>query len=150
MSADAPARMIPELTEHNRAFWTCGADGALHVPYCESCDRWTLPPQADCPDCEAPLTSRSTSGRATILTYTVNHHPFNPTVPLPYVIAIVVLDEQEDLRLATNIVDCDPDSLSVGISVEVQFERHDAEPNPVYVPVFTPVPAKCASTGGDR
>ena len=133
-----PARMIPELTEDNREFWTGGADGRLHVPYCESCGRWVLPPEAQCPRCEAPLGSRAVSGEGTVFTSTVNHHPFNPAVPPPYVIAIVELAEQDDLRLAANIVDCEPDSVAVGMAVSVRFEAQPAGDATAYVPVFVP------------
>jgi uncharacterized OB-fold protein len=50
------------------------------------------------------------------------------------VVAIVVLDEQDDLRLPTNIVGVDPDSLECGTRVRVAFERHGE----IFVPVFSP------------
>ena len=131
--------MIPELTAFNRQFWTGGADGRLHVPYCESCTRWVLPPEESCPYCETALAARAVSGEATVLTYTVNHHSFNPAVPPPYVIAIVELAEQQDLRLATNIVDCEPDSVAIGMPVAVRFERHSTADGTVFVPVFAPL-----------
>jgi uncharacterized OB-fold protein len=59
-------------------------------------------------------------------------------VPPPYVIAIVQLEEQEDLRIAANIVDCEPDSVRIGMPVEVGFERQDVDDESVYVPVFAP------------
>jgi uncharacterized OB-fold protein len=73
-----------------------------------------------------------------VFTYTVNYQPFSPSVPVPYVIAIVELDEQADLRIATNIVDCEPDSVCVGLPVEVRFERHETDEEGVFVPVFVP------------
>ena len=78
------------------------------------------------------------SGHGTVFSYTVNYQPFNPAVPVPYVIAIVELAEQADLRIASNIVDCEPDSVYVGIPVEVRFERHDVDNDSVFVPVFAP------------
>lgn len=140
MSGDtaAPGRMLPELTEQNRVFWTGGSDGRLHVPYCESCARWVLPPESDCPRCDTPLGSRTVSGNGTVFTYTVNRHPFNPAVPPPYVIAIVELAEQRDLRLATNIVDCEPDSVTSGMRVQVRFEEQPGVDGTVFVPVFRP------------
>jgi hypothetical protein len=72
-----------------------------------------------------------------VFTYTVNYQPFNPAVPVPYVIAIVALDEQADLRIAANIVDCEPDSVYVGLPVEVRLER-DVVDDSVFVPVFAP------------
>ncbi|MCW2514728.1 MAG: putative nucleic-acid-binding protein containing a Zn-ribbon [Mycobacterium sp.] len=134
----APGRMIPELTADVREFWTGGADGRLHVPYCESCARWTLPPEDACPRCDAPLASRPVSGDGTVFTYTVNQHAFNPAVPPPYVIAIVELAEQDDLRLAANIVDCEPDSITIGMPVTVRFERQPVADDTAFVPVFAP------------
>ena len=59
--------------------------------------------------------------------HTVNYQPFNPAVPVPYVIAIVQLEEQADLRIATNIVDCEPDSVHIGQQVDVRFERQEVD-----------------------
>jgi uncharacterized protein len=136
---EVPARMLPTLTEHNRAFWTGGADGQLMIDWCARCELWVSPPTAECPDCGGDLVAHPVSGRGTVFTYTVNYQPFNPSVPVPYVIAIVVLDEQADLRIATNIVDCEPDSVYVGQPVEVRFERHDVDGDAVFVPVFAPI-----------
>ena len=133
-----PARMLPTLTDHNRAFWTGGGNGELLIPWCEHCQLWVLPPGADCRDCGGALDTRPVSGRGTVFTYTVNYQPFLPAVPVPYVIAIVQLDEQSDLRIAANIVDCEPDSVHIGLPVEVRFERHDVGDDRVYVPVFAP------------
>ena len=70
----------------------------------------------------ARLVARPVSGRGTVFTYTVNHHPYNPEIPIPYVIAIVELAEQSGLRVAANIVDCEPDSVTCGMSVDIRPE----------------------------
>jgi uncharacterized OB-fold protein len=132
-----PARMLPALDEHNRAYWTGGADGRLRIARCTRCELWVHPPAADCPDCGGALSAQPVSGRGTVFTYTVNHQPFNPAVPVPYVIAIIELAEQDDLRVAANIVDCEPGSVRVGLPVEVRFERQDAGDG-VFVPTFAP------------
>jgi uncharacterized protein len=142
MRDDAPpaiaARMLPKLDEHNRAFWTGGADGQLMIARCTGCALWVHPPAADCPECGSGLVARPVSGDGTVFSYTVNYQPFNPAVPVPYVIAIVELAEQADLRIASNIVDCEPDSVYVGLPVQVRFERHDVDNDSVFVPVFAP------------
>lgn len=130
--------MLPRLDEHNRAFWTGGARGELLIGWCADCQRWVQPPSVACRDCDGPLMARAVSGRGTVFTYTVNYQRFMPSVPVPYVIAIVELEEQADLRIATNIVDCDPDSVFVGLRVEVRFERHDVDGDTIYFPVFAP------------
>lgn len=124
--------MLPPLTDANRAFWTGGADGRLHIQRCTSCGRWQHPPADVCEACGGGVEAEPVSGTGTVFTFTVNHQPFNPDVPVPYVIAIVVLDEQDDLRLMTNLVGIEPDDVRVGMPVRVAFEQRDEH----WVPVF--------------
>jgi uncharacterized OB-fold protein len=131
--------MLPQRGGHDRAFWTGGAKNQLLIERCDACARWVHPPAGTCRDCGGPLVARAVSGRGTVFTYTVNLHAYNPAVPLPYVIAIVELVEQEGLRLATNIVGCEPDSVACGMPVEVRFEQHGTGAEAVFVPVFAPV-----------
>jgi hypothetical protein len=53
----------------------------------------------------------------------------------PYLIGLVAIAEQEDVRLTTNLVDVAPDDVRTGMAVEVVFDRHDD----VYLPLFRPV-----------
>jgi uncharacterized OB-fold protein len=140
--------MLPKRGGHDRAFWTGGAKGQLLIERCDECARWVHPPTGTCRECGGPLLARPVSGRGTVFTHTVNVHAYNPAVPVPYVIAIVELVEQQDLRLAANIVDCEPDSVSCGMPVEVRFEQHRAvaqHADTAFVPVFAP-----ADSGANR
>ena len=143
MTVIAPSgpRMLPALDDTNRAFYTGGRDGQLLVGRCSApgCRRWALPPAGSCPACDSPLVPEPVSGRARLMTWTVNSHPYHPDVAVPYVIAIVVLEEQDDLRVATNLVDLAPsdDALKAGLEVVVAFEDHGE----VFYPVFTPAAA---------
>jgi uncharacterized OB-fold protein len=130
-------RMLPPLTDENRAFWTGGAKGELLILRCGECGRWVHPPTARCDACDGELHPEPVSGRATVFTYTVNAHPYDPAVPLPYVIALVDLVEQEGLRVLTNIVNCPPDDVEIGMPVRVLFEDRGE----VFVPVFEPDPS---------
>jgi uncharacterized OB-fold protein len=130
-------RILPSLTAANRSFWTGGRDGRLLIERCPACGRWQHPPQGSCGECGGPVVAEPVSGEGTVFTFTVNHQPYHPEVPPPYVIAIVELVEQADLRLPTNLVDCDPDEVAIGQRVAVRFEDHGE----VFVPVFAPVGA---------
>jgi uncharacterized OB-fold protein len=130
----APPRILPPLTPLNRAFWTGGADRKLLILRCEACRRWVHPPSADCPDCGEKLSAEAASGKGTIFTYTVNHQRFHPDVPPPYVIAVVELVEQPDLRIPANIVNCELEELRCSMGVRVLFERHGEH----FVPCFEP------------
>ncbi len=67
-----------------------------------------------------------------MFTFTVNHQPYNPEVPVPYVIAIVELVEQDGLRFTTDIIGCSPDAVEIGMPVRVCFEQQGE----VFVPIF--------------
>jgi uncharacterized OB-fold protein len=134
VDANAP-RIIPELDDVNREFWTGGADGRLRIQRCDACARYVHPPQPSCLDCGGGLHYEAVSGNGTVYTFTVNHQPYHPDVQVPYVVALVELAEQADVRLVTNIVNTDVDTVTIGMPVRVAFEQH----GDAYVPVFEPV-----------
>ncbi|ORB86151.1 DNA-binding protein [Mycobacterium kansasii] len=92
----------------------------LLIAHCDQCGCWVHPATGDCRDCGGPLAGRPVSGHGTVFTYTVNYHPYNPDIPTPYVIALVELREQRGLRVAANIVGCEPDSVTCGMPVELR------------------------------
>ncbi len=131
------ARMPPPLDDHNRILWTAGSEGRLVLHRCEACDRWQIPSGPTCASCGGALVEAEASGRGTVFTFTVNTQSWNPEVPTPYVIALVRLDEQDDLLLPTNLVDVAPDAVEIGMAVEVCFE-HNGD---IWVPLFAPAVA---------
>jgi hypothetical protein len=130
-----PYRTPPPITDVNRPFWTGGADGVLLILQCTSCGRWVHPPRDTCAECGGQLVPRPVSGRGIVFTFTINRHPFNPAVPVPYVIAIVELAEQAGLRFTTELVECEIDAVHIGMEVEVTFEQA----GDAWVPLFRPV-----------
>lgn len=132
---EKPFRILPKVTPGNEHFWTGGAAGELRFLRCQDCKYYIHPPTPICPECLGKnLTVEAVSGRAQLLTYTVNHQPWVPGVPLPYTIAIVEIVEQKGLRLMTNLIDCPPERIEIGMSVSVRFEQH----GDVYLPLFAP------------
>jgi len=129
-------RVLPDLDQPSGFFWTSGADGRLRFLRCADCAYLIHPPAPYCPRCESRDNApAAVSGRGTVHSFTVNHQPWDGAAT-PYVIGLVAIDEQPDVRLTTNIVDVDPDDVRVGMPVEVVFEDHA----PVFVPLFRPVP----------
>lgn len=105
----------------------------LLIEHCDNCAHWVHPAAGECRDCGATLVAQPVSGLGTVFTYTVNHHPYNPEIPTPYVIALVELSEQSGLRVAANIVGCEPDSVTCGMPVSIRPER-----GPSGAPLFAP------------
>jgi uncharacterized OB-fold protein len=132
---DTEVRLLPEVTPETEHFWRGGARGELVFLACRACGTYVHPPAPVCPRCLArDLAPRAVSGRGTVVTYTVNHQRWNPTVPTPYVIALVELDEQPGLRLLTNLVGCAPDDVRIGMRVRVRFLAVED----VHLPLFGP------------
>ena len=71
-------------------------------------------------------------------TYTINHQAWMPGPELPYVIGIVDIPEQADLRLTTNIVNCAHDDLVIGMPMRVTFEIHADGEDEIAIPLFEP------------
>jgi len=136
--SEAPFRILPLVTEENEHFWKGGADGELRFLHCGDCSTWIHPPAPLCPTCLGrELAPRATSGRARVLTYTVNHQPWIPGFDPPYVVAIVELPEQRGLRLTTNIVNCPVEQVAIDMPVRVAFEEMK---DGSFLPLFEPDP----------
>ena len=136
-----PFRILPRVTDTNRHFWTGGERGELTFLRCRACGHYIHPPQPLCPECHSKdLGPEVVSGRATVATYSINHQPWMPGPELPYVVAIIEIVEQPSVRLTTNIVNCRPEDVRVGMPVRVVFEHHEDPEGDVYIPLFEPAP----------
>ncbi len=137
-SKDVPFRIMPALSERNKHFWQGGRDGELRFQRCQGCGYYLHPPTVICPKCwSKDIGIEAVSGRAEVLTYSVNVQNWMPGLEPPFVLAIVRCLEQDDLRLTTNIVNIDPYEVTIGMAVQVVFEPHvDQE---VWIPLFEPV-----------
>ncbi|CAO5167494.1 3-ketoacyl-CoA thiolase [Frankia sp. AiPs1] len=131
-------RPLPQLTPANTWFWTSGSDGRLRIQGCDDCGTLVHPPVPICPHCRGRRsTPIEVSGRGTVVGYTVNAHQWLPGFEPPYVVAVVALAEQPDVRLTTNIVGCSPQDVRIGQEVAVRFEQHED----VWLPLFEPTGA---------
>ena len=139
--SDAPFRILPEITDRNRPFWTAGRDGVLRFQRCQQCGYWIHPHGPMCPQCLAKdIAYEAVSGRATVHTFTVNEQAWMPVPELPFVLAIVAFPEQDGLRLTTVITGCAVDDVFIGMPVTVAFVAHEDEE--IWLPMFTPEVAR--------
>ncbi|MBK5123965.1 OB-fold domain-containing protein [Burkholderia sp. R-69980] len=129
-------RVLPELNELNRAYWTGGASGTVQIMRCTACSRYIHPPAPICPACltKFPVPT-AVSGTGKVISFTVNHQAWYPDLAVPFVLAIIELDEQPGLRVTANIVRCAPKSVRIGLPVSVLFEQHED----VWLPLFEPL-----------
>ena len=118
-------------------FWEAANEGRLVVQHCKDCDLFQHYPRPHCTHCGSlSVEWLPASGRAQVHTFTVTHRNDAPGFAdeVPYVFAI--LDLSEGVRMPGNIVDIDPDEVSVGMLVEVCFDRATEE---IAIPQWRPV-----------
>lgn len=121
------ARPAPVATEVTRPFWEATRQHRLLIQHCSDCGRPQFYPRAFCRHCLGDrLEWRESSGRGRIYTFTINHRAANPHMAdkLPYVVAIVTLDE--GVRMMGNVVGS-LDTLRIDAPVTVRFLDLDAD-----------------------
>jgi len=128
-----------------REFWAAAARHELAIPRCSSCEGWVWYPRPKCPACQGEsLQWVTTSGRASLFSWAlVERALFAPfKAKAPYVTGLVALEECPEVRLVTNILDCEPALLEIDMPVQVVFrplEFPDTERR-VTAPFFVPIP----------
>jgi uncharacterized protein len=132
------ARPLPMVTPENERYWQGARDHELWLRNCRACDRTYFYPRDICPSCGSRDTEwKQVSGRGTLYTYAIVHRAPGAAFAdmVPYVTAVVELDEGG--RMMTNLVDIEPDpaQITVGMPVEVTFD--DVTPE-VTLPKFRP------------
>jgi uncharacterized OB-fold protein len=136
-------RLAPSPTAESHAFWTGGRNGELLITRCHGCGHFFHPPGPACWRCRSrDIAPEPVSGRAVVAAYTVNRQNWIPGYEPPYIVAMVELAEEPDVRLITNVVDVAPQELRMGMAVEVFFEVwtavSGAEDSRVWLPLFRP------------
>jgi uncharacterized OB-fold protein len=130
------SRILPDATWESQAFWAGGERDELLIHRCRACGHFFHPPAPACFRCRSmEVGPEPVSGRATVAGFSINVHQWLPGFPPPYVVAIVEIEEETDVRLTTNIVGCDVDAVYIGMPVAVLFEHWDD----VWIPLFRPV-----------
>jgi uncharacterized OB-fold protein len=139
--ADFP---LPDVDDPITApFFAGAARGELVVPRCDECGAYVWYPRDACPNDAGALTWSRVSGRGTLFSWTVVRRAFLPAFAdqVPFVSALVALDEDPAVRMVTYIVDAEPDALRAGERVEVAFRPLAFSTVPdrsVTVPMFKP------------
>jgi hypothetical protein len=136
--ADAKSyrKPLPRVDEESRGFWEALARHELYIQRCRDCGTIRFPPRAVCSkDLSDNTEWMRATGRGTVYTFTVTHQNHAPGFrdELPYVLAVVELDEGP--RLMTNVVGCAPDAVRIGMRVIVEYE--DVTPE-MTLPKFRP------------
>jgi uncharacterized OB-fold protein/acyl dehydratase len=131
---EAKRRPRPAVSPDTAFFWEGAANGELLIQRCAACGTLRHPARPMCGRCGSLEwdTVRS-SGRGEVYSFVVMHHPIVPAFEMPYVVALIQLEE--GTRLVSNLVDIEPADVRIGLPVEVVFTRVDDE---MTLPLFRP------------
>ena len=118
-------RPLPQPDRETAFYWEASRNHKLAILRCQRCSRYVHYPRAECPGCHSvDLAPTIVSGQGRIHSYTVTHYVpargFEDAVP--FVVALVELAEQPDLRILVNVCGCGPTAVSIGMPVEVVFD----------------------------
>jgi uncharacterized OB-fold protein len=131
-AAGAPLRPVVSLD--TAFFWDGTAAGELRIQKCDACGSLRHPPGPACPSCgELDPGYVVASGQGEVYSYVVHHHPPVPGRTLPFVVALVTLEE--GVRLLAELVDVPVGDVRIGLPVKVSFVRVD---DGLTLPVWRP------------
>jgi len=132
------ARLLPPVSDLTEPFWDAAQRRELVLQQCGRCGHRPFPPRTNCPECGAgDLEWRAVAGTGTVYTFTVAHRPPHPVFAEHRPLVIAVVELTEGPRMISNVVNCDPADVAVGMYVVVTFEAVDG--SDIRLPVFEPV-----------
>lgn len=141
MRADFP---LPDVEwEPTREFWAGATREELRIPRCDGCGRLCWYPRTECRHCKGTaFTWETMSGRGTLFSWVEVTHAFLPQFAdlVPFVPALVALDEDPAVRVATRVVDADASALDFEMPLLVTFRpiTFTGVDGSVTAPLFTP------------
>jgi uncharacterized OB-fold protein len=126
---------LPLPTQDTREYWEGCRRHELLIQRCRKCGVFRFYPRPMCPDCNSmEFEWAKAGGKGRVYSWTVAVRQFHPAFEVPYVIAIVELEE--GVRMTTNVINCKPEELFVGMPVKVVFEDVTEETT---IPKFRPI-----------
>jgi uncharacterized OB-fold protein len=121
-----------------RPFWDAAREHRLVVARCVACATIRpMPPGPFCWECrEVDVEWVTLPGTASVHTFTIVRSAPIPELSdaVPYVIAVVELDDAPGVRLMTNVVCVAPDDVRIGMRLRVVWDDVDGQ---TVIPRFT-------------
>lgn len=134
----AYAKPLPVPDADSAPYWDGCKAHQLLLQRCDHCSVFRFPASPTCPNCSSELaTWVRSSGQGKVFSWIVVRHPVPADVygaDVPYTIALIELEE--GVRMASNVLGCEPEAVYAGMPVSVHFE--DVTPE-ISLPKFKPL-----------
>ena len=137
-----PLPDLDRVPDYERGFWEGTRAGELRIQRCADCGRFRHLPTPMCPECSSLAYEWTrVSGRGFVYSFVIVRHPVHPAIrereQTPYNICMIELEEQEGLRICSNVLQVAPEDISIGMPVQVALISAADNPH-VVLPVFLP------------
>lgn len=127
---------LPKPYQDTAPYWDAAKEHKFVIQQCDDCGKFQFYPRGICSHCHSSnLSWRDSEGKGTIYSFTVSERAPHPGFKdrLPFILAMI--DLAEGPRMMSNLIDCDPDTLKIGMPVKVVFDDITEE---ITLPKFTP------------
>jgi len=116
----------PRQNQDSAFFWDGVEKGELRIQRCTHCRALCHPPRPMCPHCQSLARDHIVaSGRGSVYSFVVHHHPPVHGFEVPFAVALVELEE--GTRIVGNLVGIAPADVQIGLPVEVFMHSVDGE-----------------------
>jgi uncharacterized OB-fold protein len=126
---------LPQPTMVSRPFWDGCKRGELLFQRCDACGGATWSPALMCCNCfSTDLRWEQSKGEGEVYSWTVVWRPQTPQFTVPYAAVIMRMDEGYDFL--SNMIECEPDAIRVGMRAKVAFRQLTDD---ITLPYFVPL-----------
>lgn len=134
LAPQGPGIPLPKPSPTSEAFWEGCRRGELRYQRCLTCSAALFDPPLRCRECGgSTLEWQVSAGRGEIYSWSTVWRAQTPAFTVPYVAAIVTLDE--GYAMISNIIGCRVEEVTVGLAVEVEFHPVGED---IWLPYFRP------------
>jgi uncharacterized OB-fold protein len=121
-----PVLTDPLADALTQPYWDAMTREQLVAPQCGTCGKFRMPPSTFCPKClSEDLQYTPLRGTGTVFTFIIVRHPLNPMVSdyVPFMPAAIDADGAPGMRFISNVVECEPEDVKIGMRVKVVWHR---------------------------
>jgi uncharacterized OB-fold protein len=128
---------LPAEDPDSAVYWEGCRQKKLMLQHCSSCSKPRYPANNFCPHCrDKNFTWKESLGKGRLYSWIVVRHPVPKEIyaeDVPYIVALI--DLEEGVRIASNIVGCEPESITPDMTLQVIFKPVTEQ---VTLPLFEP------------
>jgi uncharacterized OB-fold protein len=119
----AQSKPVPVADMETKPFWDYCKKHELRVQKCLKCGKLYYPPSSICPHCLGTESEwAKLSGKGQVYSFIIVQRRYHPAFAalIPYTVAII--ETEEGIHLLSNVIECKPDAVKIGMPVQVVFD----------------------------